>query len=199
MWFVRRRRAKRRPFWSGRHQRRGARFHGEGELPDEKLPLPGVFDMFTNPDAGEPGFNRFHDDRSSAATGGLLLLALLPAIGLLHWLVARHVLPWLVPLVAANARLLLGVAAALAGLVALDQLHRPWYVVLQRQGLADAPRRVWRVQGWRDRPPRRGDPDHRRSPLRSPQATAAAALAIARRWTTGVPQAMASTIAIPRG
>jgi hypothetical protein len=42
-----------------------------------------------------------------------------------------------------------GIAAALVVLVALNQLHRPWYVELQRQGLADAPRRVWRVQGWR--------------------------------------------------
>ena len=40
-------------------------------------------------------------------------------------------------------------AAALGVLVALNQLHRPWYVELVRQGLADAPRRVWRVQGWR--------------------------------------------------
>jgi hypothetical protein len=31
-------------------------------------------------------------------------------------------------------------------LLALNQVHRPWYVELQRQGLADAPRRVWRVQ-----------------------------------------------------
>jgi hypothetical protein len=39
--------------------------------------------------------------------------------------------------------------AAVAVAVGLNQLHRPWYVELQRQGLADAPRRVWRVQGWR--------------------------------------------------
>jgi hypothetical protein len=49
----------------------------------------------------------------------------------------------------ANARPLLAVVAVLAVVVALNQLHRPWYVELQRQGLADAPRRVWRVQGWR--------------------------------------------------
>jgi hypothetical protein len=34
-------------------------------------------------------------------------------------------------------------------LVVVNQLHRPWYVELRRQGLDDAPRRVWRVQGWR--------------------------------------------------
>jgi hypothetical protein len=70
-------------------------------------------------------------------------------VGLLAWLTATYVLPWLVPIVVANARPLSAVAAALAVLAALNQLHRPWYVELQRQGLADAPRRVWRVQGWR--------------------------------------------------
>jgi hypothetical protein len=33
--------------------------------------------------------------------------------------------------------------------VAVDRLRRPWFVELQRQGLPDAPRRVWRVRGWR--------------------------------------------------
>ena len=60
----------------------------------------------------------------------------------------EFVLPWLVPLVVDNARPLAGVAAVLVALVALNQLHRPWYVELRRQGLADAPR-VWRVQGRR--------------------------------------------------
>ena len=58
-------------------------------------------------------------------------------------------LPWLRPLVVANAGPLLGLAAAVTVLVALNQVHRPWYVELRRQGLAGAPRRVWRVQGWR--------------------------------------------------
>ena len=47
VWFVRRRRARRRPFWSRRDRDRGERFHGEDELPDEPLPIPGVMDMFT--------------------------------------------------------------------------------------------------------------------------------------------------------
>jgi hypothetical protein len=54
-----------------------------------------------------------------------------------------------VPFLTANARPLLATSAVLAVLATLNQLHRPWYVELQRQGLADAPRRVWRVQGWR--------------------------------------------------
>ena len=69
--------------------------------------------------------------------------------GLLAWLTVGYVLPWLVPWVAAHARPLLATSAVLAVLAALNQLHRPWYVELQRQGLAGAPRRVWRVQGWR--------------------------------------------------
>jgi hypothetical protein len=36
-----------------------------------------------------------------------------------------------------------------AVLVVLDRWRRSWFVELQRQGLADAPRRVWRVRGWR--------------------------------------------------
>ena len=39
IWFVRRRRARRRPFWS-RDRDREERFHGEQELPDETLPVP---------------------------------------------------------------------------------------------------------------------------------------------------------------
>ncbi len=71
------------------------------------------------------------------------------AVGVLVAGTVKYVLPWLRPILAANARPLLGLAAAVTVLVALNQVHRPWYVELQRQGLADAPRRVWRVQGWR--------------------------------------------------
>ena len=152
VWFVRRRRARRRPFWSRR--RYPERFHGEEELPDpdEKLPLPGPMDLFTTrgEHLGELGFRRLtDDDRDAAATAGWAILATTLLVGLVVWLTATYVPPWLVPLVVANARPLTGVAAALLVLAALNQLHRPWYVELQRQGLADAPRRVWRVQGWR--------------------------------------------------
>jgi hypothetical protein len=149
VWFVRRHRARRRPFWS---RRRPERFHGEDELPAEKLPLPGPLDLFNTrgEDIGQPGFDwYFESDRVAAITAQWVILATLFLVVLLVWLTATHLLPWLVPLVMANARLLAGVAAALAVLAALNQLHRPWYVELQRQGLADAPRRVWRVQGWR--------------------------------------------------
>jgi hypothetical protein len=150
VWFVRRRRARRRPFWAPRPPER---YHGDEELPDpaERLPVPGVMDLFTyaEDDLGERGFDRWYDDRAAAEVS-LTFIAILAAVtGLLAWLTVRYVLPWLVPWATAHARPLLIGAATVAVVVALNQLHRPWYVELQRQGLADAPRRVWRVQGWR--------------------------------------------------
>jgi hypothetical protein len=149
VWFVRRRRARRRPFWSPRN-RYPERFHGEDELPEEKLPVPGVLDMFTyaEDDFGERGFDRSYDDEVAAVVS---LAAIFIVMFLLSVVVALTVLvmPWLAPLVQANARPLLAGAAVLAVLAVLNQVHRPWCVELRRQGLGDAPRRVWRVQGWR--------------------------------------------------
>ena len=150
VWFVRRHRARRRPFWAPRPPQR---HHAEDELPDpdEQPPVPGVMDMFSyaEDDFGERGFDRWYDDRAAAEVS-LTFIAILAVVAVvLVWLTIGYLLPWLVPLVTVHARALLAGAAALAALVALNQLHRPWYVELQRQGLADAPRRVWRVQGWR--------------------------------------------------
>ena len=152
VWFVRRHRTRRRSFWSHQDRRQRDRFHGAEELPAEKLPTPGLLSLFASDgyDLNHPTFDwRIEDDRLSSFYAAMAIGAAVGVVGLLAWLTVRFVLPWLVPLVAANARPLLAVAAALVGLAALNQLHRPWYVELQRQGLADAPRRVWRVQGWR--------------------------------------------------
>ena len=150
VWFVRRHRARRRPFWAPRPPER---YHGEEELPDpdEQLPVPGVLDLFTyaENDLGERGFDRSYDDQSAATVAMLAIFIALFLISVAGLVVTWFVLPWLVPWVSGHARPLLVGAAAVAALVALNQLHRPWYVELQRQGLADAPRRVWRVQGWR--------------------------------------------------
>ena len=110
-----------------------------------------MLDLFTyaEDDLGERGFDRSYNDRTAARVSVLVIVILLAMAGLLAWLTVAHVLPWLVPRVTAHARPLLLGTAAVAVVVALNQLHRPWYVELQRQGLADAPRRVWRVQGWR--------------------------------------------------
>ena len=151
VWFVRRRRARRRPPWARQPPAQGLRFHGEAEVPAEALPVQPWSDLwrFPNLEVGERGFDRFNDDRHAAASAVQAAVIGVLAAGVLAWLTVRYVLPWLVPLVQANARPLLGLAAAVVVLAALNQLHRPWYVELQRQGLADAPRRVWRVQGWR--------------------------------------------------
>jgi hypothetical protein len=145
VWFVRRRRARRRPLWSRRYPER---FCGEDELPeDEPVPLPGPIDLFT--DDGTHLGDRFYDDQLTVGITILVLVPLVLGFALLVAVVGQFVVPWLVPLVTANAHPLLAAAGALALLVALNQVHRPWYVELRRQGLADAPRRVWRVQGWR--------------------------------------------------
>jgi hypothetical protein len=149
VWFVRRRRARRRTLWSGPPPER---FHGEEALPGETLPAPGLLSLFASDgyDIAHPTFDwRIEDDRLSSFYAAMAIGAALAVVALLVWLTVRYVLPWLVPLAVANARPLLAVAVALVVLAALNQLHRPWWVELQRQGLADAPRRVWRVQGWR--------------------------------------------------
>jgi hypothetical protein len=95
------------------------------------------------------GFDWLLDDQDAA---GCLLWAVIIGVlvtGLAAAATVEFVLPWLLPRVAANAGLLLGAAAAVAVLVVVDRLRRPWFVELQRQGLPDAPRRVWRVRGWR--------------------------------------------------
>ncbi|HEV3462614.1 MAG TPA: hypothetical protein VG846_01380 [Actinomycetota bacterium] len=127
------------------------RFHGEEEVPAEAPAVQPWSDLwrFPNLEVGERGFDRFNDDRHAAVNAVQAAVIGVLAAGVLAWLTVRYVLAWLVPLVQANARLLLGLAAALVVLAGLNQLHRPWYVELRRQGLADAPRRVWRVQGWR--------------------------------------------------
>ena len=150
VWFVRRRRARRRPFWASRPPER---FHDADELPDpdERLPVPGVMDLFTyaEDDLGERGFDRSYDDRAAAKVALLAILLFLFLLSVVVLVLTWFVLPWLVPWVAGHARPLLAGAATVVALVALNQLNRPWYVELQRQGLAGAPRRVWRVQGWR--------------------------------------------------
>jgi hypothetical protein len=151
VWIVRRRRARRRLPWARRPAGQGTRFHGEDELPAEEPVVPPWIDLWRSPNlrVGERGFDRFNDDRHAAINAQIAAVFGALAAVALAGLTVRYVLPWLLPLLTANARPLLGLAATVTLLLALNQVHRPWYVELQRQGLADAPRRVWRVQGWR--------------------------------------------------
>jgi hypothetical protein len=147
VWFLRRRRARRRLPWARRPPGGGTRFHDEEELPADSLPGPGPVRIIT--DTAEHLDDLVYDAGTSAASVLLFLAAVVTGLGGLVWLTGAYVLPWLVPLVAANARPLAAAVAVLAVLVAADRLLGSWYVELQRQGLDDAPRWVWRVRGWR--------------------------------------------------
>jgi hypothetical protein len=154
VWFVRRRWARRRPPWSRRPRYQTARMDADEELPAEEPVVPPIDSFFTYDGRdldrlGDRIFDRHHDDRHAAWAMVTWLLVGVLVTGLLVAAAVAYVLPWLVPLAVANAWPLLGVAAAVAVLAAVDRLVRPWFVELQRQGLADAPRRVWRVRGWR--------------------------------------------------
>jgi hypothetical protein len=151
VWFVRRRWARRRPPWARRSRQPMTRVDADEELPAETWVNPPIGALFTYPDGdlGEGGFDWLLDDQYAA---GCLLGAVIIGVlvtGLAAAATVEFVLPWLLPRVAATAGLLLGAAVAVAVLVVVDRLRRPWFVELQRQGLPDAPRRVWRVRGWR--------------------------------------------------
>ena len=151
VWYVRRRRARRRRPWSWPGRPPLARFHEEEELPAEEPPVPPWIDLWRVPnlEVGERGFDRFNNDRLAASNAVGAAVVGVFALSVVTWLTVEYVLPWLLPWLADNRRPVLWLIAAVAVAVGLNQLHRPWYVELQRQGLTDAPRRVWRVQGWR--------------------------------------------------
>ena len=148
---LRRRRTRRRRPWSRPGRPPLARFHNEEELPAEELPVPPWIDLWRLPnlEVGERGVDRFNDDRHAASNAVEAAVVGVVALSVLAWLTVEYLLPWLLPWLAHNVRPVLWLIAAVAVALGLNQLHRPWYVELQRQGLADAPRRVWRVQGLR--------------------------------------------------
>ena len=151
VWYVRRRRARRRRPWSWPGRPPRATVHEDEELPAEEPPVPPWIDLWRVPnlEVGERGFDRFNNDRLAASNAVGAAVAGVFALSVVTWLTVEYVLPWLLPWLADNRRPVLWLIAAVAVAVGLNQLHRPWYVELQRQGLTDAPRRVWRVQGWR--------------------------------------------------
>jgi hypothetical protein len=151
VWYVRRRWARRRPPWSRRSRPPLARVDADEELTAEEPVTPPVDALFTyyDSDLGEPGFDRYYDERDTLENTLLAVVVVAVAAVLAAAATVQFVLPWLLPWVAANAVPLVGAAAVAAVLVVADRLRRPWFVELQRQGLTDAPRRVWRVRGWR--------------------------------------------------
>jgi hypothetical protein len=133
-WHVRRRWAKRQLPW------RRQKVH---ELsPSERDDVPVL------PDSGEvvESFGRFiyYDvELGLFVVVALLALAVL-AVGALVLATRALVLPAL----AGNARLVATVLAVVAASLLLDRLTRPWFIEAESARLVDAPRRIWRVQGW---------------------------------------------------
>ena len=140
VWYLRRRRARRRRPWSWPGRPPLARFHEEEELPAEEPPVPPWIDLWRVPnlEVGERGFDRFNNDRLAASNAVGAAVVGVFALSVVAWLTVEYVLPWLLPWLADNRRPVLWLIAAVAVAVGLNQLHRPWYVELQRQGLTDA-------------------------------------------------------------
>jgi len=135
VWFGRRRWAKRRLPW-----KRGG---PAGELgPTEREAIPVL------PDRGEllDSFGRLTqwDVEFGLLVAGALLVVGLVALGV----VAAITWSWVLPLLAANLLPIAVVLAVVAAVVLLDRQTRPWLIEAQSARLADAPRRIWRVQGW---------------------------------------------------
>jgi hypothetical protein len=135
VWFVRRRWVKRRLPW-----KRGG---PAGELgPAEQEAVPVL------PDRSEllDSFGRliYWDVEFGLLAAGALLVVGLLALGV----VAAITWSWVLPLLAANLPPIAVVLAVVAAAVLLDRLTRPWFIEAQSARLADAPRRIWRVQGW---------------------------------------------------
>jgi hypothetical protein len=135
VWHVRRRWAKRQLPW----KRRAAWY----ELsPVERDAVPVL------PDSGEAldAFGRFIHFDVEVGIGVVLVLLVLGLAGIGELVEVTGA--WVVPLLAANAELIAAGLAVAAALLLLDRLTRPWFIEAESARLVDAPRRIWRVQGW---------------------------------------------------
>jgi hypothetical protein len=100
------------------------------------------------PDSGElvDSFGRFiHYD---VEFGFFVVVALLVLAVLAVGVLVRATRTLVLPLLASNARLVAAVLAVAAASLLLDRLTRPWLIEAESARLVDAPRRIWRVQGW---------------------------------------------------
>lgn len=134
VWHVRRRWAKRQLPWKRR---------ADHELsPAERDAVPIVAD--TDELLG-PVVELFALD---AEAGLLIVLALLALVALAVVTLVGVVREWVVPFLVANIDWIGAILAAIAILVVLDRLTRPWFIEAQSARLFHAPRRIWRIQGW---------------------------------------------------
>jgi hypothetical protein len=70
----------------------------------------------------------------------VLALAVVALVGLIR--------EWVVPFLITNIGWIGATLAAIAILVVLDRLTRPWLIEAESARLFHAPRRIWRIQGW---------------------------------------------------
>lgn len=134
IWYVRRRWAKRQLPWKRR---------ADYELgPAERDAVPLVADS-------DELLGSVAESFSLDAEFGLLVgLALLALAALAVFALAAVVREWVVPFLVAYIGWIGATLAAIAILVVLDRLTRPWFIEAESARLFHAPRRIWRIQGW---------------------------------------------------
>ena len=97
------------------------------------------------PDSDDVADWYFRNFRVDAESWIILVVGLggLVAVGGAVLIVER-----VVPFLAGNALVIGAGLAAVAALVLADRLTRPWFIEAESGRLFQAPRRIWRVQGW---------------------------------------------------
>jgi hypothetical protein len=134
VWYVRRRWARRQLPWKRR---------ADYELsPAERDAVPIVADTDELLGAVAEFFSL------DAEFGLLVVLALLALVALAVVAMVALVREWVVPFLVANIGWIGATVAAVAILVLLDRLTRPWFIEAESARLFHAPRRIWRIQGW---------------------------------------------------
>lgn len=147
VWFVRRRWGRRRMPWRDLLDRTATRRRQARQAQESKERLRPGPELGADPDLSL---------LSIAGFGGQLgqFLVGLVALGVVVTVLALVGLGWLLVTVARPS--LFGHLSAVLGVVAggvmvgiLVLVRRPWLIEAERLGLDDAPKRVWRVIGWR--------------------------------------------------
>jgi hypothetical protein len=134
VWYVRRRWAKRQLPWKRR---------ADYELsPAERDAVPIVADTDELLGSVAEFFSL------DAEFGLLVVLALLALVAIAAVGLVLFVREWVVPFLVANIGWIGATVAAIALLVLLDRLTRPWFIEAESARLLHAPRRIWRIQGW---------------------------------------------------
>jgi hypothetical protein len=138
VWHVRRRWAKRQLPWKRRadHELSPAQRDAVPIVTDTDELLGPVVELFA----------------LDAEAGLLIVLALLALVALAVVALVGVVRELVVPFLVANIGWIGAMLAAIAILVVLDRLTRPWFIEAESARLFHAPRRIWRIQGgWRSR------------------------------------------------